>query len=442
MKSDFLLKVFLFGSLLFFSFQKKKAFEKSPPASAYSAAVLNKWMALQIRLMATTPHKLNGPFVRGYSYSGLAAYFSVAPGIPPSSAFWFSAGRLSNLPALPEAASSEGFHWPSSLNAALASMNRSMFPAAAAENKKAIDSLETALQSDFASKASAATLQRSTQYGKKVAQSIFAWAENDGFRHASNNFTLPTGKGKWMPTPPEYDKTFTPNWGSLRTMVAGSFEKAGPPVPLPYSEDSSSAFYKQAKEVFTISQNPTQEQKKIMLFWKELNPGITAPGHWLNILRQLIEKENLTLDKAVFAYATTGVALNDAWIGCWKTRYQHSLLRPVTYIREVMGHKDWLSLLPTPPNPEYTAMFAVMAGAVSTALAEVFVDNYTFTDHTYDEAGLGPRTYHSFTAMAREAGVSKIYGGIHYRFSVEAGLQQGRAVAGNVIRLLLQKDKH
>lgn len=440
MKCHFVLRMFLVWSLLSFSFQKKKVMEKNPPASAYSAAVLNKWMALQIRLMATTPHRLNGPFVRTYSYSGLAAFQAVAPGIPRSSAFWFSAGRLSNLPALPEAGRGEKFHWPSSLNAALAFMNRSMFPAATAENKKAIDSLETALQSGFVGEASAATLQRSAQYGHQVAQGIFAWAESDGYHHASNNFTPPTGKGKWVPTPPDYAKPVTPYWGSLRTMVAGSHHNTQPPAPLPYSEDSTSAFYKQAKEVFTISQNPTPEQKKIALFWRELNPGITAPGHWLNILRQLIEKENLTLDKAAFAYALTGIALNDAWIGSSQTRYQYNLLRPVTYIREVMGHKDWLSLLPTPPNPEYTPMFAVLAGAVCTVLAEVFGDNYTFRDHTYDEAGLGPRTYHSFTALAKEAGESKIFGGIHYRFSVEAGLQQGRAVAGSIVRLLFKNE--
>jgi hypothetical protein len=131
MKSHFLLKMIPIWSLLIFSLQKVQAEETSLPASDYSAAVLNKWMSLQIRLMATTPHRLNGPFVRGFSYSGLAAYYSVAPGIPRSSTSWFSADRLNNLPALPKPGS-EKFHWPSSLNAALAFMNRSMFPAATA----------------------------------------------------------------------------------------------------------------------------------------------------------------------------------------------------------------------------------------------------------------------------------------------------------------------
>lgn len=437
MKSHTILKMISIWSLLIFSFQKIQANENSVPASEYSASVLNKWMALQIRLMATTPHGLNGPFVRCFSYSGVAAYFSVALGISRSSAFWFSAEHLNKLPALPETGS-EKFHWPSSLNAALAFMNRFMFPAATDESKKAIDSLETALRASFSGEASDATLQRSAQYGQQVAQGIFSWAEKDGFHDVGPVVTPPPGNGRWMPTPPKYERYVAPNWGNLRTMVKGSIEKTLPPAPIPYSEDSNSDFYKQVKEVFDISQNPTPEQRKITLFWKEINPGITTFGHWLNVLRQLIEKEHVTLDKAAYAYAITGIVLNDAWISCRKTRYQYNLLRPVTYIREVMGHKDWLPLLSTPPNPEYTSMFAAIAGSVCTALIRVFGDNYTFTDHTYDERGLGPRTYHSFTALAKEAGESKIFGGINYRFSVEAGLQQGRAVANNSLRLLLQ----
>jgi hypothetical protein len=50
-----------------------------------------------------------------------------------------------------------------------------------------------------------------------------------------------------------------------------------------------------------------------------------------------------------------------------------------------------------------------------------------------------PRTYYSFRALAKEAGDSKIFGGIHYRFSVEAGLQEGNAVADNILKLLFQK---
>ena len=414
--------------------------EKSPLASSYSSVVLDKWMAMQIRLMSNTPAVFNGPFVRIYSYTGLTAFKSIFPGVSRKSAYWFSGDALNKMPALPEIIDNKKYHWPSSLNAAMAFMNRSMFPSARVPDKLAVDSLENAIKKSFAKEADAATLERSALYGLQVAQRIYSWAETDGYLHASDSYSPPSGKGKWVPTPPNFSKPVTPHWGSLRTIVSGSTINTQPPAPIPYSEDSSSAFYKQVKELYDISQNIKPEQKSIALFWKEINPGITAPGHWLNILRQVIQKENAPMDKAAFSYALSGMALNDAWISCWKTRYIYNLLRPVTFIRDVMKHSDWLSLVPTPPHPEYTSGFAAMAGAVCGSLAYVFGNEYQLTDHTYDYAGLGPRSYYSFKAMAKEAADSKLFGGIHYRFSVEAGLQEGHAVAENIVSILFQKQ--
>ena len=397
-------------------------------------------MALQIKLMSSTPAILNGPFVRIYSYTGLAAFQSIFPGIPQKSAYWFSGNALNNLHALPAVNERERYHWPSSLNAAMAFMNRSMFSSSNPGGKRAIDSLENAIKKSFSKDVDASTMERSVQYGLQVAQRIYGWGETDGYQHASDTYSPPSGAGKWVPTPPNYSKPVTPHWGSLRTMVKGSITNAQAPAPIPYSEDSSSAFYKQVKEVYDISQNIKPYQKEIAFYWKEINPGITAPGHWLNILRQIIQKENSPLDQATFAYAITGMSLNDAWISCWKTRYVYNVLRPVTYIRNVMKHDDWLSLVPTPPHPEYTSGFAAMAAAVCRSLAHVFGNEYQLTDHTYDYAGMAPRTYYSFKAMAKEAGDSKIFGGIHYRFSVEAGLHEGDAVADNILNLLFKKQ--
>ncbi len=412
--------------------------EKSAPASSYSSAVLDKWMTMQIKLMSTTPAIFNGPFVRIYSYTGLAAFRAIFPGISQKSPFWFSEENLNNLHALPEITGKDKYHWPSSLNAAMAFMNRSMFPSGAA-GKRSIDSLEEAIKKSFSADVDAAILKRSADYGLSVAQRIFAWSETDGYQHADEKYSPPTGPGKWVPTPPRYAQPVTPHWGRLRTMVSGSNINAQPPAPIAYSEDTSSAFYKQVKEVYDISQNLKPQQEEIAFYWKEINPGITAPGHWLNILRQIIQKENSPLDQAAFAYAITGMSLNDAWISCWKTRYVYNVLRPVTYIRNVMKQDDWLSLVPTPPHPEYTSGFAAMAAAVCRSLGHVFGNDYQLTDHTYDYAGMKPRTYYSFRAMAKEAGDSKIFGGIHYRFSVEAGLQEGNSVADNILNLLFQK---
>src|SRR6266487_1073510 len=417
--------------------------DKSPLASSYTSNVLDKWMEMQIKLMSTTIANFNGPFVRIYGYSGLAAYESIFPGIQKNSSYLFSATALNNIPAMPLTEPNKKYHWPSSVNAALACMNRAMFPNTSPANKIAIDSLENELKTRFSKEADEATIERSANFGKLVAQTIFDWAETDGYKYASAPYIPPGGKGKWVPTPPNFVKAVTPYWGSLRSIVKGSIENTQPSPPPPYSEDTASEFFKMIKEVYDADQHVTTEQKNIVLFWRDINPGITAPGHWINILRQVLQKEkdDARLDKAAFAYAITGMSLNDAWISCWKTRYDYNLLRPVTFIRNVMGHPEWLPILTTPPHPEYTSGFAAMAGAVCEALTAVFGDNYKVSDHTYDYIGMLPRNYDSFREMAKEAGDSKFYGGIHYKLSVDVGLGQGKAVAKNIETILLGRIK-
>ena len=443
-KSILLFGRFLLYFLIISAVTSLQSFKKNTPvangtyASSYNTDVLNKWMEMQIKLMSTTIANFNGPFVRVYAYTALAAYESILPGIPKNSSHLFSTTFLNKLPALPAIESDKKYHWPSSVNAALAYMNRAMFPITSPSNRVAMDSLEIQLKKQFSKDADAATIERSSNYGKLVAQIIFEWAETDGYRHASDPYVPPGGKGKWVPTPPNFVKASTPYWGGLRTMVIGSIENTQPSPPPSYSEDTASMFYKMIKEVYDVDQSMTSQQKDIVLFWRDINPGMTAPGHWMNILRQVLEKEKkkIGLDKAAFAYALSGMALNDSWISCWKTRYEYNLLRPVTFIRNVMGHSDWLPLLSTPPHPEYTSGFAAMAGAVCESLAIVFGNNYKITDHSYDYLGMNPRSYSSFYSMAEEAGNSKFYGGIHYKLSVDVGLKQGKAVAKNIEEIL------
>ncbi len=433
----------LFACTVFISFRsEKKKVADSIPASYYTPAVLDKWLLMQIKLMSTTVASFNGPFVRIYAYSGLAAYESIVPGIPANSHNQLPASVFNGLPPMPETEPGKNYHWPCSMNTALAFMNRAMFPSNSPENKAAIDSLEHSFYNIFSKEADALTIERSVAYGKKVAQIIFDWAELDGYRRANNPYIPPAGPGKWVPTPPNFAKAVTPYYGNLRTIVSGSTNHTDPVPPPEYSEDETSPFYKMIKEVYDVDQHITTEQKTIVYFWQDINPGFTAPGHWLNVLRQVFqkEKENVRLDKAAFAYALSGMTLNDAWITCWKTRYEYNLVRPVSFIRNNMGHRDWLPLLLTPPHPEYTSGFAAMAGAVCASFSYLFGSHYAITDHTYDAFGMAPRSFSSFDDMAREAGLSKFYGGIHYKLSVDEGLKQGKAVAQN-IQVLLRKAK-
>lgn len=134
--------------------------------------------------------------------------------------------------------------------------------------------------------------------------------------------------------------------------------------------------------------------------------------------------------------ALGGITAYDASVSCWKTKFQYNLVRPITYIRNVLGFTIWSPLLATPAHPEYSSAHAVLSIANAEAMTRVFGDNYHFTDHTYDYLGMAPRSYASFRAIGEEAAASRLYAGIHYQPSIDAGLKQGRIVAQNVISKL------
>ncbi|PWT78152.1 MAG: hypothetical protein C5B59_02360, partial [Bacteroidetes bacterium] len=162
----------------------------------------------------------------------------------------------------------------------------------------------------------------------------------------------------------------------------------------------------------------------------------TSPGHWLSILQQVLRQTNTDVDKGALAYALVGTSLNDAAITCWQTKYKYNQVRPVTYIRNVMGFPSWNPVLTTPAHPEYPSAHAVISSAASAVFTRMFGNIGSFTDHTYDYEGFAPRTYNSFEAIGVDAGNSRLYAGIHYQPSIDTGLNVGRKVTANIFNAI------
>lgn len=419
-----LLAVFQFVSC------KKNDPPNNNPVSSHSSDVLDKWLLMQIRLMKNATGIPNQALSRQYAYSGIAALESVSPGLTGYSRW---RNKWNGLTVLPNPEHSSNYFYPANVNAAMASINRSMFPNASETDKLAIDSLENALFQSFTTNQPALKLERSSNFGKAVALAVFNWSETDNFKHSNAPYTIPVGPGLWKPTPPAFAPPASPYYGNNRPVVKGSLNNVEPPSPIPYSTDPTSPFYQMAKEVYDASLVLTDDQKAMAAFWRDV-PGATSPGHWLSILQQVIRKENSRLDKAALAYALTGAAMNDGAISCWKTKYQYNVVRPITYIREVMGHATWNAYLNTPAHPDYSSGHSVLSGAAAIAFKELFGNIGSFTDHTYDYLGYAPRTYSSFWAIAEEAARSRLYAGIHYQYALNQGLTQGKKVGENIFK--------
>jgi hypothetical protein len=390
----------------------------------YTSDVVQKWINFDLRLLRTNPIN-NFLMVQHWAYSSIALYEAVLPGMP---AYRSLSGQLNQMPSVPATVPGVAYHWPTAANTVLAETKRQWYPNITAADKISTDSLETALNSVYQNEVNAETFQRSVDFGKAIAQSVFNWAKTDGSFTVHPPYELPVGPGQWEKTFPAFANPQNPYWSTNRPLIAGIVAASAIPPPPAFSTDPSSEFFAMAKEVYDISQTLTPEQKEQVIAWRDVPGG--GHAHWLDIFNQVLKAEgdDVMLDKAALIYAKLGISQSDARISCWKAKYDYNLLRPLTYIRNVMGYSDWNSFITTPNHPEYPSAHSSFSVPAAIVLSKEFGNNYSFTDHTYDFLGLPPRYYYSFMHAAEDAGDSRVYAGLHFRPAIDAGTKLGTAV--------------
>lgn len=405
---------------------------------SYSADVVVKWLGVQTSMLYTpsgNPFGFNPS--RYMAYCGVALYESVLPGMP---SYRTMHGQLTDMPVMPVAEPGASYHWPIVANAVLADMTRFMFGTTSAYNADAVNNLEDELNSQYRIGLDDATFNRSVAFGKTVAALIFEWSKGDSANWPAS-VEKPTGAGIWVSE--NGAAPVNPFWGFNRLMVQGSLDNTVSP-PLPYSTDPNSEYYANMMEVYQVSQNLTHEQKRIAKYYNDSNPGYPAGAHYISMLKQLLEQLNPSLEKAALTYAKTGITLFDASTGSFGVKYEHWKERPFSYIREVImpdAETEWKSYLPTPGFPDFPSNHAVFSTSVAYALSTIYGNKVSFKDASYEGVmadlgngpeNLGTRHFDSFDEMAMEISISRLYGGIHYRYSCAEGMIQGRKIAQNI----------
>jgi hypothetical protein len=195
-----------------------------------------------------------------------------------------------------------------------------------------------------------------------------------------------------------------------------------------------SSFYQAAYEVYETGKNLSDEQKMIALYWDDGAGTFTPPGHNIAIALQLIGNLQLSLKQSATLLAKIGIALNDAAIVCWRSKYQHNLIRPVSYINQYID-ASWTPLITTPPFPSYISGHSSFSAAAAGILTAELGNGIAFADSSKVADGFTPRSFNNSNAYAQEAVVSRLYGGIHYYFDNEEGDNCGKKIAGNVVQL-------
>ncbi len=349
-------------------------------------------------------------------------------------------GQLNGLASLPKRVYGNSYLPALTANAALARIIKDMFPNASAANMDKIAGLELENEKIFSEKTSTEIAMRSREYGRSVADAVFNWSISDGGNNAylanfPTDFVPPKGVGKWIPTGPAFKSAMLPYWGKNRPMVATDGRgPVDPPGPPEFSDKAGSGFYNAAYEVYNTSLHLTAEQNTIGLYWADGSNTFTPPGHNLAIALQMIRNYKMNLYDASILLAKVGIALNDAGIVCWRAKYLVNLIRPVTYIQRYID-PAWNSSIVTPPFPSYTSGHSTFSGASAGILTAEFGSHVSFTDSSKIADGFSPRSFSSFNEAAQEAAISRLYGGIHYRFDNDHGFNCGQLVAMNVNNL-------
>ena len=403
-----------------------------------SRKVLLTWHKLILELVRHTATYAPPVAARAFGYIGVTAHEALATGNPGLRSL---AGQLTDLAALP-ARGEEEFDAPCVLHAALNAAVNGLFANTGPTGQRAMEKMGEIMGRTASEGVAVDVVDRSVAHGEAVAAHILEWASTDGGAVVDNlgfpmEYTPGTRPQDWVPTSAIrlQQAPLLPGWGGNRPFVVKDMAALDAPAPPDYDEATDSAFFGFAKEVLDTGKSLTEEQKLIARFWSDdamLTP--TPAGHWISIVMQIADRDALPVETVAATLAKLGCAQSDAFVSCWSTKFKYNLLRPVTYIKRHID-KAWEPLLVTPPFPEYTSGHSCQSGAASTVLTAIFGEGFAFDDATHEDEGLPVRSFPSFTAAAEEAAMSRLYGGIHYRFGNEAGLAQGRAVGALAAQL-------
>lgn len=414
------------------------------PAEMYAPDVAQAWMDLlyeRVSVIGIYPPTA----ARVYGYAGVALYEAVAAGTTQLDSLH---GHLNAMPTMPQPDPMQVYDWPSVVNGALAAVSEpilsespvsTLFNSTQREQvRRHVTRLRDQIKAERELVVDAATVTASMVFGTEIGQAVEAWAATDGFAETRTmTYTIPTGDDPslWVTTPLNADP-IEPHWHLLRPMALVENTECRMPLAIEFSTEIHSPFYWQVMEIYQMSIKRTQEHEEIADFWDDqAGEAGMHPGHWMLIANQLVSQQNLNLVEAAQMFLLAGIAVHDAGIAAWTQKYDELLIRPETYIQRYID-PTWEPFLATPNFPEYPSGHATFGAATAEVLTAIW-GVMALTDHGGIVEDMGrTRQFTSLEAAAYENGLSRLYGGIHYRMGMEAGLRTGECIGQRILERL------
>lgn len=385
---------------------------------------------------------------RNYVYSTIAAYEIVAAGDPAH--YQSLSGQIKHMPAMPRPVDTAMIDFPLAAMLALTKVGNAVtFP-----EGSLMDYYNELLNMADSLGMPSGKLNSTKAYSDTIVATIMAWSKTDNYAQtrSATRYTVTNEAGRYVPTPPMYAQALEPHWAEIRTMVLDSAAMCRAKNPPVFDiSNKNSWFYKDMMEVKLVGDSLTDEEKHIAEFWDD-NPfkmnvsghvmfatkKFSPPGHWMNIVGIAAKKAGADFNTTVTGYAKTAVALFDAFISCWEGKYSYNYIRPETVINQVVD-PEWRPFIQTPPFPSFPSGHGTASASAAEAMSSVFGEQLSFTDTSLLEFGIANREIKSFRQAAAEAAMSRLYGGIHFRFDNELGAESGKKVGELVVSRLKMK---
>lgn len=311
------------------------------------------------------------------------------------------------------------------------------------------------------------------KWGREVGLKIVKLRTNDGAEPSQANFYLGRYQRrkdalKWTPTGPFYGAKPGPAFGSF---ARGLFPGHGKIKPWtmqngaqfrsdPFHDPASPEFAEEFDMIRKLGSKDsvirTPDQSEIALFWEDGPWGITPPGHFILIAMQVLQDRGLDFLDTARALALLGATQCDASINAWDNKYHYDVIRPETAIRHradafnnvdprVARDTSWQSYIPTPEFPAYTSGHSTFGAAGVELTSLLLGTNEVSFSHESPDQVLWPvlkgkrRYWTNLEQTADENGMSRLYGGVHWKIDHDAAMKAGRSIARNAYQNMFPK---
>ncbi len=281
--------------------------------------------------------------------------------------------------------------------------------------------------------------------GARAAAELLQTRATDGSAVTPPTYVSTGAAGDFRATPPGFVAPVFTHWAAVTPFILASGSQFRPPPPAALT---SRAYAAAINEVKTLGQDTstsrTPEQTTIANFW-----AAPIQNYWNAIAQDVALAHHDDIDETARTFALLDLGLADATIAMYDAKYTYRLWRPITAVRLAdtdgnpltTGDPTWTPLATTPADPSYPGAHSTISAAAATILTALYGDDTSLTVSSPTLPGV-TRAFDSFHAAATEAGLSRIYAGVHTRLDHQAGLALGALVGRDTLNSSLGHAHH